>query len=346
MRRISLPRTIWWEDDTVRMIDQTRLPSELSILRIIDHETLCECIKEMRVRGAPAIGAAAAFGLALAAKEYRGASRDGLLTYLGQATRRLRATRPTAVNLSWALNRVLRNVTGTDVDGVRQEIIGEARRIAEEDETVNRRIGEVGSKLLNDGHTVLTHCNAGSLATVYYGTALSPVYHAWEQGRNLSVVVDETRPRLQGVKLTAWELSQVGIPCTVIVDSVAAYYMKRRRVDIVLVGADRIALNGDVANKIGTYSLAIVAKRHGVPFYVAAPTSTIDPEAETGDDIPIEERGANEILFMEGRQIAPRGVGAWNPAFDVTPAELIDGVVSEKGLVNPDQREIERLLRS
>ncbi|MFQ6075884.1 MAG: S-methyl-5-thioribose-1-phosphate isomerase, partial [Candidatus Bathyarchaeia archaeon] len=272
MRKINLPRTIRWDDGSVKMIDQTKLPFELDILEITDHKALGRCIREMNVRGAPAIGASAAYGLALASLEYGGSEAEELWSFLEAAARYLKGMRPTAVNLSWAVDRVLGNVTKGSVEERRREIISEAKRIAEEDEETNRRIGQVGSDLIKDGYTIETHCNAGSLATVYYGTALAPVYHSWEEGKSLHVIVDETRPRLQGARLTAWELSYVGIPYTIITDSMAAHLMKRIGVDIVIVGADRIARNGDVANKIGTYSLAIVAREHGVPLYVAAPT--------------------------------------------------------------------------
>lgn len=344
MRKFNLPRTIWWDDGSVRMIDQTKLPCELDILKITDHRTMGRCIREMNVRGAPAIGAAAAYGMALASLEYRGSDVEGLQAFLGAAANYLKGTRPTAVNLSWAVDRVLGGPTKGGVEEMRRGVVAEAKRIAEEDEEVNRRIGRVGSDLIHDGYTVETHCNAGSLATVYYGTALAPVYRSWEEGKSLHVIVDETRPRLQGARLTAWELSYVGIPHTIITDSMAAPLMRWRGVDVVMVGADRIAMNGDVANKIGTYALAIVAKEHRVPLYVAAPTSTIDPRSKTGGDIPIEERSPDEVLRIGGRRLAPEGSRAWNPAFDITPAHLITAIITEKGIVEPREEEITETL--
>jgi len=345
LRKINLPRTIWWEDDAVKMIDQTRLPEKLEIITVTNYRTLGKCISDMIVRGALAIGAAGALGMALASLEYKGENSKEFLSYLHEVAKYLKSRRPTAVNLSWGVDRVLNSISDDeDVARIREKIIAEAKRILEEDEQTNRRIGEIGSKLIEDNFVIQTHCNAGSLATVYYGTALAPIYYSWEQGKDLHVIVNETRPRLQGASLTAWELSYVGIPYTLITDNMAAHYMKNKRIDLIIVGADRIAMNGDVANKIGTYSLAIIAKRHNVPFYVAAPISTIDPRAKTGNDITIEERSPDEVLFVKGQRIAPKGAKVWNPAFDITPAELITGIITEKGSIEAKEESITKIV--
>ena len=327
-------RTVEWIDGRVRMIDQRRLPLELVVVELDDYCDVARAIQDMTVRGAPAIGAAAAFGLALAAQSSRAAGRDGLLADLEVAAQAIGATRPTAVNLSWALKRMMRTAQAEPGDIV-PALIAEAQRIADEDVEINRRMGAHGAALIQDGFNILTHCNAGSLATVDYGTALAPIRVAHEQGKRIHVWVDETRPRLQGARLTAWELMQAGIPMTLIADNVAGHLLRTGRVDIVLVGSDRTAANGDVANKIGTYKLAVLARENGVPFYPVVPTSTIDLSLSNGDQIPIEERDAREVTHVDGCQIAPDGVRVLNLAFDVTPHRYVTGIVTENGIAYP-----------
>jgi methylthioribose-1-phosphate isomerase len=334
-------RTVEWADGRVRMIDQRKLPLELAAVEFSDYRQVAGAIKEMVVRGAPAIGAAAAFGLALAAQQSQAASREALLADVGQAAQELIATRPTAVNLSWAVKRMMQTALALadegagDPGGIVAGLIAEAQRIADEDVAINRRMGAHGATLIRDGFRILTHCNAGALATVDYGTALAVIRSAHEQGRRLHVWVDETRPRLQGAKLTAWELMQAGIPMTLIADNVAGHLMRTGQVDIVLVGSDRTAANGDVANKIGTYKLAVLAKENGVPFYPVVPTSTIDLSLASGDEIPIEERDAHEVTHVGECQIAPDGVRVLNLAFDVTPHRYVTGIVTENGIAYP-----------
>jgi methylthioribose-1-phosphate isomerase len=314
-----LPPTIQWADGVVRLIDQRRLPGELVQLECRSVDELCEAIRTLAVRGAPALGAAGAMGVALAASAGEP---------LEQAAERLRATRPTAVNLAWGVGRAL----------AAADPAAEAIRIAEEDVVRNRRLGAHGAELLPVGARVLTHCNAGSLACVGYGTALGVVRAAHEAGRRPSVWVGETRPVLQGARLTAWELQRLGIPCTLVADVMAASLMASGDVDAVVVGADRIAANGDVANKIGTYGLAVLARHHGIPFYVAAPVSTVDPECPDGGAIPVERRRAEEVVSLGGVAVAPEGVEVENRAFDVTPAELVTAYVTEQGVArSPDE---------
>lgn len=322
----------------VRMIDQRLLPAEFRLLELDEPEDVAHAIRDMAVRGAPAIGAAAGFGMALTAHRSQAGDRDGLLRDLEQAAATLRAARPTAVNLTWAVERVLERAAGErDVERVRASVLEEAQAIADEDVAVNRRLGQVGAALIPDGATILHHCNTGALATVDYGTALGVIRAAHEGGNHIHVLVDETRPRLQGARLTAWELKRAGIPFTLIVDNAAGHFMRTGQVDIVLVGADRAAANGDVANKIGTYKLAVVAKENGIPFYPCVPTSTIDLSTPTGDDIPIEERSAEEITGISflGRPVVPEGARVANPAFDVTPHRYITGIVTENGIAYP-----------
>jgi methylthioribose-1-phosphate isomerase len=329
-------RTIAWDDSgVVKMIDQRKLPLEFVVVDFDDYHDVAGAIKEMYIRGAPAIGAAAAFGLALAARQSRATTRQGLLADLETASGVIRATRPTAVNLFWATDRMLhtaRTSEQTTVEGVVQELIVEAQRIADEDVEINRRMGAHGATLIEDGFNILTHCNAGALATVDYGTALGVIRAAHEQGKKIHVWVDETRPRLQGARLTSWELMNEGIPMTLIADNVAGHLMRTGQVDIVLVGSDRTAANGDVANKIGTYKLAVLARENGVPFYAVVPTSTIDLTVASGDDIPIEERGAEEVTHPGGCQVAPDGVQVLNVAFDVTPQRYVTGIITENGI--------------
>jgi len=308
------------------------------VVEFDDYHDVARSIKEMYIRGAPAIGAAAAFGLALAARQSKAISREGLLNDLETAADVLRATRPTAVNLFWATDRILRAArtsTQSEVEGIVQELISEAQRLADEDVEINRRMGAHGATVIEDGFKILTHCNAGALATVDYGTALAVVRAAHEQGKGIHVWVDETRPRLQGARLTSWELMNEGIPMTLIADNVAGHLMRTGQVDIVVVGSDRTAANGDVANKIGTYKLAVLAKENGIPFYAIVPTSTIDLSMPTGDDIPIEERDAQEVTHVRECQIAPDGVRVLNVAFDVTPHRYVTGIVTENGIAYP-----------
>lgn len=331
-------RTIEWDDGKVKMIDQQRLPQESIVLEYTDYLGVADAIKTMKIRGAPAIGAAAAFGLALAATQNSALPRSQLLAEFSRAADVLAQTRPTAVNLFWAIQRmkeVAKDPRWKTAQQVINAVVQEAQRIADEDVETNKRMGVYGAVLIQDGDNILTHCNAGALATVDYGTTLGVVRAAHEQGKHIHVWVDETRPFLQGARLTAWELLQAGIPATLITDNMAGHFMSRGKVDIVLVGADRIAANGDVANKIGTYSLAVLAKENGIPFYSVAPTSTVDLDIATGVDIPIEERDPREVTHLRGVSITAEGVKAANPAFDVTPHRYVTGIVTEKGIVYP-----------
>jgi methylthioribose-1-phosphate isomerase len=335
-------RTILWQDNQVRMIDQRLLPGQFVVNAYTDYHDVAAAIRTMVIRGAPAIGAAAGFGMALASLQSPAADRPALLRDLETAADVLRAARPTAVNLFWAINRMLRcagDETLADPDALRQALVREAQRIADEDVEINKRMGRHGAALLQDGDHILHHCNTGALATVDYGTALGVIRTAHEQGKRVHVFVDETRPRLQGARLTAWELGQLGIPYTLIADNAAGHFMRTGQVDIVLVGSDRTAANGDVANKIGTYKLAVVARENGIPFYPVVPTSTIDLALPTGDDIPIEERDPAEVTGLrwaeDGRPIAPEGAPVANPAFDVTPHRYVTGIVTENGIAYP-----------
>jgi methylthioribose-1-phosphate isomerase len=331
-------RTIEWDDGVVKMIDQRKLPRELVIVQFTDYREVAQAIKEMTIRGAPAIGAAAAFGLALCARESKAKTQVELLADLERAADTLRKTRPTAFNLSWALERMLeqaREAQYTQVEQIVNALVAEAQRIADEDVEVNQRMAAHGAELIEDGHDILTHCNAGALATVDYGTALGVIRTAHEQGKRVHVWVDETRPRLQGARLTAWELMRYGIPMTLIADNAAGHLMRTGQVDLVLVGADRVAANGDVANKVGTYELAVLAKENGIPFYSVCPTSTVDLSLPSGEQITIEERDPAEVTHVGGVGIAPEGVSVYNPAFDVTPHRYITGIVTEEGIVYP-----------
>ena len=331
-------RTIEWQDGKVRLIDQQRLPQEFVVLEYTDYRGVAEAIKTMKIRGAPAIGAAAAFGLALAVVHSHTDSRPQVLAEFGRAADILAQTRPTAVNLFWAIRRmseVANDPVWETAEQVIHAIVREAQCIANEDVETNKRMGAHGAVLIQDGDNILTHCNTGALAVVDYGTALGVVRAAHEQGKRIHVWVDETRPFLQGARLTAWELQQASIPCTLITDNMAGHFMSRGKVDIVLVGADRIAANGDVANKIGTYSLAVLAKENGIPFYSVAPTSTVDLSIGGGAAIPIEEREPREVTHIRGQPIAAEGVKAVHPAFDVTPHRYITGIVTEVGIIYP-----------
>jgi methylthioribose-1-phosphate isomerase len=324
----------------VQLIDQRLLPAELRILTLRTPEDVAEAIRGMAVRGAPAIGAAAAFGLALAVRISSAAKVDELWADLERAAAVLRATRPTAANLGWALERVMRAAHTRLEDGpdaIRQAAEQEAQALADQDVETNQSIGRHGAGLLSDGDTVIHHCNTGALATVDYGTALGVIRTAHEQGKRVHVLVDETRPRLQGARLTAWELQQYGVPFEIIADGAAGHFLRSGRVACVLVGADRVAANGDVANKIGTYMLALAARDNRVPFYVAVPASTIDLSLASGEEIPIEERTEDEVLDLAigGRAYAPAGSRARNPAFDITPHRLVTAFVTEAGVLRP-----------
>ncbi len=331
-------RTIEWENGIVKLIDQRQLPNEYIIEEIRDYHELGVAIKDMHIRGAPAIGAAAAFGMVLAARQCAEMSCTAFLAELDHAADYLRTTRPTAVNLFWAINRMLRCAQQAKHETVAR-IIGaleqEAQAIADEDVEINKRMGAHGAEVVDDGDNILTHCNAGALATVDYGTALGVIRAAHEQGKKIRVWVDETRPRLQGARLTAWELMRDNIPMTLIADNVAGHLMRKGKVDVVLFGADRVAANGDVANKIGSYKLAVLARENGVPCYSVSPTSTIDMNIAAGDDIPIEERSSKEVTHIRGVQIAPDDVPVLNIAFDVTPYRYLTGIITERGIVYP-----------
>jgi methylthioribose-1-phosphate isomerase len=334
-------RTVDWDYDRneLRLIDQRRLPEALVIVSYREHRMVAQAIREMVVRGAPAIGATAGFGLALAARESTARTPRELLADLQSAAEILKASRPTAVNLVWAQARIFNKLTGFSgsTEAMRQAVLEEAQHIADEDVEINRRMAQHGSALLADGDTVIHHCNTGALATVDWGTALGVVRMAHEQGKHIHVLVDETRPRLQGARLTAWELEQYGIPYEIIPDSAAGYFMRTGQAQKALFGADRVAANGDVANKIGTYMLALAASDNGIPAYAVVPTSTIDLSLARGDLIPIEERSSEEVLGLQfhGERVFPQDAKARNPAFDVTPNRLVTAIVTEYRVVRP-----------
>src|ERR1041384_8367671 len=334
---MSVQAITWAPSGAVRIIDQRALPESVTQRDLETVEVVADAIRTLQVRGAPLIGIAAAMGLVAGLRHARSAPRAAFLTELEAGATLLAATRPTAVNLRWAIDRMRHAAAGTTGDGgaVWDRLRSEAQTIWEEDRAMCRRIGEAGLALLPDGANVLTHCNAGALATGGIGTALAPIYLAHEAGRKVHVYVDETRPVLQGARLTAWELTQAAIPCTLIADGVAGTLMRQARVDLVLVGADRIAANGDFANKIGTYGLVVLARHHGVPFYCCAPSSTIDVSLPDGEKIPVEERRADEVRRMAGRAVAPPDVPTYNPAFDVTPARYVTAYLTERGQVQP-----------
>lgn len=332
-------RTVFWEDGQVCMINQPLIPLRLEIVRYDTYQQVADAIQTMVVRGAPAIGAAAGFGMAIAAQGSTADSVEGLLAELEQAKVVLAKSRPTAVNLFWALDRCMRLAKSQrweSVAALKAAMLQAAQDIADEDIEINKRMGLNGAELVPEDATIIHHCNTGSLATVGWGTALGVIRSAaLVQGKQVHVLVDETRPRLQGARLTAWELVQAGIPHTVIADGASGHYMRRHGVDLCLVGADRIAANGDVVNKIGTYNLAVVAKENGVPFYSVAPWSTVDMTIMHGDLIEIEERGDDEVKFIRGEQIAPLESPAGNPAFDVTPNHYLSGIITEYGVIRP-----------
>jgi methylthioribose-1-phosphate isomerase len=331
-------RTVEWHNNSVRMIDQKAIPWELKQVDLPDYQAVAAAITDMTVRGAPAIGAAAAFGLALAAKNSSAHTVSDLLNDLQQAATTLKAARPTAVNLAWAVDQLMDMAQSgefNEPEALREALLNEAQRIADEDVAINQRMGANGAALIQNGDTILHHCNTGALATVDYGTALGVVRAAFEQGKQFHVLLDETRPRLQGARLSAWELEQLGVSYDIIPDTAAGYYMQKGEIKLVLLGADRIAGNGDFANKIGTYQVAVLAKENGIPFYSVAPTSTIDLSLKSGPEIPIEERGKDEVLTPYGNPITPPHFRARNPAFDVTPHRYLAGIITENGIARP-----------
>ncbi|HVY54577.1 MAG TPA: S-methyl-5-thioribose-1-phosphate isomerase [Thermodesulfobacteriota bacterium] len=328
-------KTIEWKDGRVVMIDQTKLPREETYVECKTYEDVADAIKRMVIRGAPAIGVAAGMGVALGASKVRTSDRDEFVSEVKRIAGVILGTRPTAVNLSWAVKRMLALLEEErgSVEDMKSRLVEEARYMLDEDINICRMIGKAGAGLIRDGSVVMTHCNAGALATGGYGTALGVIRAAVEEGKKIKVIATETRPFLQGARLTAWELDRDGIPVSLITDSMAGYVMSRGMADAVVVGADRIAVNGDVANKIGTYTLSVLARTHGIPFYVAAPLSTIDFECPGGEEIPIEERNPDEVTHVSGVRIAPE-VNVYNPAFDITPNANVTSIITEKGAVS------------
>jgi methylthioribose-1-phosphate isomerase len=340
-------KTIEWINGKVTMLDQSKLPFEVSFVECANYMKVAEGIRKLWIRGAPAIGIAAAMGIALGAQDIRAENFDEFTEELSPVFNEMLSTRPTAVNIKWAVERIkniLRNNREKPVSQLKELLIAEAQKILEEDIEVNKAIGRWGAEFIKDGDTILTHCNAGSLATGGYGTATAPMLVAIEQGKKIRVIADETRPVLQGARITAWELMQEGIPVTLITDNTAGALMKGGEIDLVIVGTDRTARNGDVANKIGTYTLAVLCKEHKIPFYVAAPISSIDFSISSGKHIPIEERGPEEVTHILGKcQIAPDGINVRNVAFDVTPHKYITAIITEKGAFRP--RDLRKLMK-
>jgi methylthioribose-1-phosphate isomerase len=335
-------QTLEWTEAGVRFIDQTKLPTEETYVNCTTHEEVAEVIRTMVVRGAPAIGVAAAMGIALGVKNSDAGTVSELKTELDEICDVIGKTRPTAVNLFWAIRRMqekFESLRTSSIPQIKQGLIAEAQRMHAEDIAANQAMGRYGAALMPASGGVLTHCNAGALATCGYGTALGVIRAAIEQGKKIHVYADETRPFLQGSRLTAWELMKDGIPTTVISDNMAGAMMKQGKIGAIVVGADRIAANGDVANKIGTYTVAVLAKEHGIPFYVAAPLSTIDFATPDGSKIPIEQRSAREVTHIAGRQMVPEGVGVENPAFDVTPAKYVSAIITERGIARAPYEE-------
>jgi len=327
-------KTIEWLGNRVKILDQTKLPWEEVYLELGHYQDIASAIVEMKVRGAPAIGILGAYGVALGALKIEAASRDEFLDELQVVVQTLMATRPTAKNLFRAIDRMQQVAqSGKDVEQIKQALVEEAVKIHAEEAEATRRLSQLGAELIRDGFTILTHCNTGTLATAGYGTALGVIEQAKEQDKKIKVLATETRPLLQGARLTAWELKKANIPVTLITDSMAGYFMNRGKVDCVIVGADRIAANGDTANKIGTYSLAVLAKENGIPFYVAAPTTTVDLSLASGDEIPIEQRSPVEVTHIQGVSLAPEGTEVANPAFDVTPHRYITAIITERGII-------------
>ncbi|HSA58951.1 MAG TPA: S-methyl-5-thioribose-1-phosphate isomerase [bacterium] len=335
-------RTIEWKDDKVIMIDQRKLPVEETYVECSDYKQVADAIKTMVIRGAPAIGVAAAMGVALGSLGIDAKTYESFAQKMETVFQTLMETRPTAVNLRWGLERmkkVMESNRALAVPALQERLRAEAIAIYEEDIAINKKMGGFGQELIQNGDTVLTHCNAGALATAGWGTALGVLYSAKEAGKKFEVIADETRPFLQGARLTAWELEKSGVPVTLITDNMAAAFMRQKKIQRVIVGADRIAANGDVANKIGTYGVAVLARQHDIPFYVAAPLSTIDLTCPTGDQIPIEERNPEEVTNFFRQRVAPEGIQVRNPAFDVTPHELVTAIITEKGIAKPPYSE-------
>ena len=329
-------RPIEWANGTLRLLDQTRLPSEEVMVEAHGYLDAVDAIKTMRVRGAPAIGITAAYAVAMAARDLDISDKDTFMKQLEEAGLEIKAARPTAVNLMWAVDRMIAIANSeTDTSRIKQRLVDEAVSIEKEDEAINRRMGKHGMVLMPDGGSVLTHCNAGALATAAFGTAVGVIRAGWEDGKRFKVFNTETRPFLQGSRLTAWEFKKLGIPATLVVDSAAGMLMRRGEIGCVITGADRIAANGDTANKIGTYTLAVLANENGIPFYVAAPISTIDMSLNNGDEIEIEERASSEVTEFRGIPVAPEGVEALNPGFDVTPARYVSAIITEAGIARP-----------
>lgn len=339
-------RTIEWKDDKLILIDCTKLPVKEEYITCEDYNTLAKAIKILAVRGAPAIGVSAAYGVVLAAIQAgkQNLNNEEYFSFIKKAIKELAAARPTAVNLFWSLDRMgklvdsMKNLSagnGDFRDAVKKRLLEEADKIFREDIECNKEMGRFGSEVVPYGANILTHCNAGALATAGFGTALGVIRQAYSEGKNIHVYADETRPLLQGARLTAWELVQEGIPATLITDNMAGYCMKLGKIDMVITGADRITCNGDTANKIGTYSVAVLAKEHGIPFYIAAPLSTIDTDLKCGDEIKIEERDKNEVRELFGVRTSPENIDTFNPAFDVTPSRYITGIITEKGILRP-----------
>ncbi|PKB78498.1 MAG: S-methyl-5-thioribose-1-phosphate isomerase [SAR202 cluster bacterium Io17-Chloro-G9] len=330
-------RPIRWADETLELLDQTQLPMRQVTLTVSRYQEAVDAIREMRVRGAPAIGVTAAYAMALAARQIEAQmgskDRQKFLTQLQACASEISSARPTAVNLAWAVQKQLALANSVEnPEEIWPKLVEQAQRMQQEDEAVNRLLGEFGKDLMPDGGAVLTHCNAGALATAGYGTAVGVIRAGWEEGKRFEVYNTETRPFLQGARLTSWEFQQLGIPATLLVDSAAGMLIASGKISCVITGADRIAANGDTANKVGTYSLAVLAKENGIPFYVAAPTSTIDADVATGAEIEIEERPAEEVSYFQGNPTAPPGVAAMNPSFDVTPNRYISAIVTESGV--------------
>ena len=325
---------IEWLGNRVRILDQTKLPREEVYLELNHYQDIASAITELKIRGAPAIGVAGGYGVALGALEIETKSRDEFLGKLGDVIQAIAATRPTARNLFRAIDRMEQVATvGESIDQTKRALIDQAVKIHSEEVAATKKLSQLGAELVQDGFTILTHCNAGPLATTGYGTALGVIKWAHEQGKKMKVLATETRPLLQGVRITTWELKRADIPVTLITDSMAGYFISRGEIDCVIVGADRIAANGDTANKIGTYSLAVLAKENGIPFYVAAPTTTIDSSLASGEKIPIEQRSPQEVTHIQGVSIAPEGINVANPAFDVTPHRYITAIITERGII-------------
>jgi methylthioribose-1-phosphate isomerase len=342
----DMVKTIEWKNDAVIMLDQSRLPLEVEFIECTDYQMVAEGIKKLWIRGAPAIGIAAAMGIAIGARDIKAGSYDDFMERLEPIMQTMLSTRPTAVNIKWAVERIkklLSTKKDESVSSLKKILIDEAKKILEEDIEINKAIGRWGAEFIKDGDTILTHCNAGSLATGGYGTATAPMLIAKEQGKNIQVIADETRPVLQGARLTSWELMQAGIPVTLITDNTAGALMKKGVIDLAIVGTDRTTRNGDVANKIGTYTVAVLCKEHNIPFYVAAPISSIDFNMNSGELIPIEERHSEEVTTIWGHRVAPEGVNVINLAFDVTPAKYVTAFFTEKGAFRP--QDIKKIMR-